>query len=206
MQLVEGLKPTPSNDNAAPMALSATIVASAASMPTFRHWAAVDLSCLAKDLPIETDVARLPLFGLGSCDEASALARAAEYVSAFSREAAVVVSWAPSWAMSYPSAAIVAGFKHPVARSARGPRIIATRSVGFRDEGKRFPAMVDAFLIDCGLVRSDVSCWIGRNDSEPSVLVCLDHQRRHTPQPRGSFSVVAAMRAAHSAELLLLEW
>jgi len=206
MQIVEGLKPAPSNDNAAPVALFGAIVASSASIPTSRHWAAVDLSCLAKDLPVEMDLARLPLFGLGTSDEASALSRAAEYVSAFPREAAVVVSWAPVWATSYPSAALVAGFKHPLARGARGPRIIATRTVALASAGDRFSGAVESFLIDCGLVRADVASWIGYCESEPSVLVSLDHHRKHTPQPRGSFSAVVAMRPARSAELLLLEW
>ena len=205
MQLVEGLRPAPSNDNGAPIALSATIAASAASMPASRHWAAVDLSCLARELRVETDVARLPLFGLGSSDDGSALSRAAEYVSAFSREAAVVVSWAPSWATSYPSAALIAGFKHPLARGARGPRIIATRAVALFTIGDRFSGAVDAFLLDCGLVRADIANWIGPKDAEPSVLVSLDDQRKRSPQPRGSFSVVVAI-GARAADMLLLEW
>ena len=206
MQIVEGLKPAPSNDNAAPVALFGAIVASSASMPTDRHRAAVDLSGLAKDLPGEIELRELPLFGLGSSDEASALARAAEYVSAFPREAAVVVSWAPAWATSHPSAAIVAGFRHRLTRGARGPRIIAARTVTLASTGDRFPGAIDSFLIDCGLVRADIATWIGRHESEPSVLVCLDHHCKHAPQPRGSFSVVVALRPARSAELLLLEW
>jgi alkylresorcinol/alkylpyrone synthase len=151
---------------------------------------------------------RVPIFGLGCVAGAAGLARAADYVRAYPDQIAVLLSVElcsitfQRQDLSVPNliasglfgdgaaAVVVAGEERP----ARGPRVVDSRSIFYRDsedvmgwdiseQGFRVvlsadvPSVVlahlrhdvDAFLADHGLRRSDVAAWVS-HPGGPKVL------------------------------------
>jgi len=154
---------------------------------------------LCNRLGLRADVKRMPLFGLGCVAGASALSRAADLVRGLPRGVVLVLSvelCSLTWQKHDISlahvissglfgdgaaAAVVVGDEHP----ARGPRIVATRSVlypdtedvmGWRISEHGFsivlsPAVptvarerlgpdADAFLAELGLTRGAIDFWV----------------------------------------------
>jgi alkylresorcinol/alkylpyrone synthase len=166
---------------------------------------------LMNRLGLPAHVKRVPIFGLGCVAGAAGVARAADYVRAFPQHVAVVVSvelcslTLQREDLSVPNliasglfgdgaaAAVVAGTD----RGARGPRVVATRSVfypdservmgwaiserGFRivlsadvpEITRRFLRRdVDDFLGELGLARSRISRWVA-HPGGPKVLEAM---------------------------------
>lgn len=162
-------------------------------------------------LGLRPDVARLPLFGLGCVAGAAALSRAADLVRGRPRGVVLVLSVelcsltlqredrsvanliSTGLFGDGAAAAVVVGAE----RHARGPAIVATRSVFYPDTEQvmgwdigahgfrivlsaevptiaheRVPADVDAFLASQGLGRGDVARWIA-HPGGPKVLQAL---------------------------------
>jgi len=162
------------------------------------------------DLP--SDVKRVPIFGLGCVAGAAGIARAADYVRAYPRQAAVLLSvelcslTLQREDLSVPNliasglfgdgaaAAIVVGSEV----EASGPRVVASRSVFYRDTERvmgwdiserglkivlsadvpgvvrrHLRSDVDAFLHDLGLGRSDIAVWV-THPGGPGVLRALE--------------------------------
>jgi alkylresorcinol/alkylpyrone synthase len=171
---------------------------------------------LANRLGLRSDLRRLPLFGLGCVAGAAGLARAADLVRAWPEEAALVLSvelcslTLQRDDLSMPNliasglfgdgaaAAVVLGPRHPLAASASGPRILASRAVFYPDteavmgwkvgeSGLRIvlsaevPKVVrehlatdvDAFLADCGLARHRITSWVS-HPGGPKVLEAVE--------------------------------
>jgi alkylresorcinol/alkylpyrone synthase len=167
---------------------------------------------LVNRLGLPTRIRRMPIFGLGCVAGAAGLARAADYVRAYPDQVAVLLSvelcslTLQPQDLSIPNliasglfgdgaaAAVVVGER----RSARGPSIVATRSVFYRDservmgwdvseEGFRIVlsagvpdvvrehlrADVDAFLADHGLLRADIASWVC-HPGGPKVLEAME--------------------------------
>jgi alkylresorcinol/alkylpyrone synthase len=154
---------------------------------------------LVNRMRLRRDVKRTPIFGLGCVAGAAGLARAADYLAGHPREVVALVSVelgsltlqrsdfslrnivASGLLGDGAAAAVLVGDE----RGARGPAIVATRSVFYRDtedamgwdvtsEGfrvvlsadvpriveERLAADVDAFLASQGLHRSDVASYV----------------------------------------------
>jgi alkylresorcinol/alkylpyrone synthase len=157
-------------------------------------------------------IKRMPIFGLGCVAGAAGVARAADYVRAWPGEVAVLLSvelcslTVQRQDLSIPNliatglfgdgaaAVVVVGAERP----ARGPRIVATRSVFYPDseevmgweiseEGFRVVLSadvpnvvleharrdVDAFLAEHGLSRAEIEVWIS-HPGGPKVLGALE--------------------------------
>jgi alkylresorcinol/alkylpyrone synthase len=166
---------------------------------------------LMNRLRLPAGVRRTPIFGLGCVAGAAGLSRAADYVLAHPNHVAVLLSvelcslTLQREDLSVPNliatglfgdgaaAAVVVGS----GRQARGPRIVATRSVFYPDSeqvmgwqisesGFRIvlsadvPAVVlqylardvDAFLCDHGLARRDIAAWVS-HPGGPKVLEAM---------------------------------
>ena len=154
---------------------------------------------LVNRLGLRTDVKRTPIFGLGCVAGAAGIARAADYLRAFPEEVAVLLSVelcsltlqrqdvsisniiASGLFGDGAAAAIMVGR----GRVSDGPRVVATRSVFYRDTerimgwdvtadgfrivlsaevpkliGTHLRADVDQFLSDRGLSRSDIGSYV----------------------------------------------
>lgn len=166
---------------------------------------------LMNRIPFAPALKRVPLFGLGCLAGAAGLARAADYVRAYPDEVAVLLSvelcslTLQREDVSIPNliasglfgdgaaAVVVAGSKRP----ARGPRILATRSV-FYPESERVMGWdisergfrvvlsaevpevvrrylrgdVDRFLDGLGLRRKDIGIWLA-HPGGPKVLEAM---------------------------------
>jgi alkylresorcinol/alkylpyrone synthase len=166
---------------------------------------------LVNRLGLRPDVKRVPMFGLGCVAGAAALARAADYVRAFPGHVAVALTIelcsltlqrddlsvanliATGLFADGASCAIVAGSQRP----ARGPRVVATRSVFYPDTEdvmgwhvsehgfrivlsaevpviarERLPADAAAFLRELGWRRADLAAWVC-HPGGPKVLHAL---------------------------------
>lgn len=154
---------------------------------------------LVNRLGLRSDVKRTPIFGLGCVGGAAGIARAADYVRAFPRETAVVVSTElcsltiqrgdASMANVIASGLFGDGAAAAVVRgadaSATGPRILATRSIFYpdtervmgwdvTDAGFRVVLSADVPEIAAGL-RPDVDKFLaeqGVSLEEIGVFVC----------------------------------
>jgi alkylresorcinol/alkylpyrone synthase len=163
-------------------------------------------------LGLPARIRRMPIFGLGCVAGAAGLARAADYVRAYPDQVAVLLSvelcslTLQPQDLSIPNliatglfgdgaaAAVVVGDR----RGARGPSIVATRSVFYRDSErvmgwdvsedgfrivlsadvpdvvrKHLRGDVDAFLADHGLVRSEIASWVC-HPGGPKVLEAME--------------------------------
>lgn len=166
---------------------------------------------LVNRLRLPARVKRMPLFGLGCVAGAAGLARAADYVRAFPDQVAVLVTvelcslTLQSEVRSVPNfiasglfgdgaaAAVITGAD----RQARGPRILATRSVFYPDSEdvmgwkvsekgfgiilsadvpnvvrRHLRADVDAFLSEQNLTREDIRTWVC-HPGGPKVLQAM---------------------------------
>ena len=166
---------------------------------------------LVNRLRLPARVKRMPLFGLGCVAGAAGLARAADYVRAFPDQVAVLVTvelcslTLQSEVRSVPNfiasglfgdgaaAAVITGAD----RQARGPRILATRSVFYPDSEdvmgwkvsekgfgiilsadvpnvvrRHLRADVDAFLSEQNLTRDDIRTWVC-HPGGPKVLQAM---------------------------------
>lgn len=166
---------------------------------------------LMNRLRLPSRVKRLPLFGLGCVAGAAGIARAADYVEAFPDEVAVLLSVelcsltlqlqdlsvanliSSGLFGDGAAAVVVAGGK----RRLRGPRVVASRSVFYRDSErvmgwdiseKGFQVVlspevpevvrrhlrrdVDAFLADQGLSKDSISSWVA-HPGGPKVLEAM---------------------------------
>ena len=167
---------------------------------------------LMNRLELPSGVRRLPLFGLGCVAGAAGISRAADYVKAYPDQVAVLLSvelcslTLQLQDLSIPNlissglfgdgaaAAVLVGEE----RSAAGPRVLATRSVFYRDterimgwdiSEKGFQVVlsaavpevvrdhlrgdVDEFLADRGLARRDISSWVA-HPGGPKVLEAME--------------------------------
>ncbi len=167
---------------------------------------------LINRMGLNRNLKRLPVFGLGCVAGAAGLARAADYVQAYTRESAallavelcsltfqrddasVVNQISASLFGDGAAAVVVAGAAVP----GMGPRIVATRSVFYRDTqdvmgweisergfrivlSRGVPDIVkrhladdvDAFLVERGLCRNDIGSWI-IHPGGPSVLDAVE--------------------------------
>src|SRR5215469_1928541 len=106
---------------------------------------------LINRLPFPVNIKRTPIFGLGCVAGAAGIARAADYVRAFPKHYALLLSvelCSLTWQDDDQSianlvstglfgdgaaAVLIAGAETPVALEQRGPRILATRSTFYRD-------------------------------------------------------------------------
>lgn len=154
---------------------------------------------LVNRLGLRADVKRTPIFGLGCVGGAAGIARAADYVRAFARETAIVVSTelcsltiqradasmanviASGLFGDGSAAAVVCGAEVP----ATGPRILATRSIFYPDTervmgwdvtdgGFRVVLSADVPEIAAGL-RPDVEKFLaeqGVSLADVGVFVC----------------------------------
>ena len=166
---------------------------------------------LMNRLGLPAGVKRMPIFGLGCVAGVAGIARAADYVRAFPDQVAVLLSvelcslTLQRQDLSIPNliasglfgdgaaAVVVEGS----ARGARGPRVLATRSVFYphseevmgwdiSEQGFRIvlsadvPKVVedflrrdvDSFLADCGLSQGDIKRWIC-HPGGPKVLEAI---------------------------------
>jgi len=171
---------------------------------------------LMNRLKLPVHLKRVPIFGLGCVAGAAGIARAADYVRAFPDQAALLLSvelcslTVQRDDLSIPNlistglfgdgaaCAVVVGADHPAARQARGPRVLATRSVFYPDtervmgwdiSEKGFkvvlsadvPRMVadhlrgdlDAFLGEQGLDLADIGSWVC-HPGGPKVLEAFE--------------------------------
>jgi alkylresorcinol/alkylpyrone synthase len=168
---------------------------------------------------LASNVKRLPLFGLGCVAGVAGIARAADYVRAFPGDVAVLLSvelcslTLQREDLSIPNliasglfgdgaaAAVVVGSE----RSATGPRVVATRSIFYRDTERvmgwdisergfkvvlstdvpeltrrHLRGDVDGFLAEHGLVRSQISRWIA-HPGGPKVLQAVEEALELAP-------------------------
>ena len=166
---------------------------------------------LMNQLSFPSSIKRVPMFGLGCLAGAAGVARAADYTRGFPGEVAILLSvelcslTVQTQDLSIPNliatglfgdgaaAAVVVGDD----REARGPRVVASRSVFYRETERVMgwdiselgfsivlsadvPRMVsdhladdvDSFLADQGLSRSDISRWIA-HPGGPRVLEAM---------------------------------
>jgi alkylresorcinol/alkylpyrone synthase len=171
---------------------------------------------LANRLRMKPSLKRTPIFGLGCVAGAAGTARAADYLRAYPGEVAVVLSvelcslTLQREDLSVPNivasglfgdgaaAVVLEGGARAAARSPRGPRILATRSVFYPDTERvmgwdvvdsgfkvvlsaRVPEIVrehvggdvDAFLGERGLARRDIRHWIAHTGG-PKVLQAFE--------------------------------
>jgi len=167
---------------------------------------------LMNRLALPPRVRRVPIFGLGCVAGAAGISRAADYVKAYPDQVAVLLSvelcslTLQLQDLSIPNlissglfgdgaaAVVVVG----EGREASGPRVVASRSVFYRDtervmgwdiSEKGFQVVlsaqvpevvrdhlrpdVDAFLADQGLVRADISSWVA-HPGGPRVLEAME--------------------------------
>jgi len=167
---------------------------------------------LMNRLALPPRVRRVPIFGLGCVAGAAGISRAADYVKAYPDQVAVLLSvelcslTLQLQDLSIPNlissglfgdgaaAVVVVG----EGRDASGPRVVASRSVFYRDtervmgwdiSEKGFQVVlsaqvpevvrdhlrpdVDAFLADQGLVRADISSWVA-HPGGPRVLEAME--------------------------------
>ena len=167
---------------------------------------------LMNRLALPPRVRRVPIFGLGCVAGAAGISRAADYVKAYPNQVAVLLSvelcslTLQLQDLSIPNlissglfgdgaaAVVVVG----EGREASGPRVVASRSVFYRDtervmgwdiSEKGFQVVlsaqvpevvrdhlrpdVDAFLADQGLVRADISSWVA-HPGGPRVLEAME--------------------------------
>ncbi len=173
---------------------------------------------LMNRIPFSASLKRVPLFGLGCLGGAAGLARVMDYLRAYPGELAILLSIElcsltlqtddPSMANIVSlglfgdgaSAVLLAGAKHPLARSRAlpGPELVASRSAFFRntervmgwdvvDHGFRVvlstevpdvvrrevPTAVDAFLAEHDLTRDDIVTWVA-HPGGPKVVEALE--------------------------------
>ncbi len=170
----------------------------------------IDARLLTK-LGLRSDVKRMPMFGLGCVAGAAAVARAADYLRGHAKGVVLVLTVELCSLTLQPqdrsianlisvglfgdgaAAAVVVGKDH----RAKGPEIVATRSVFYPDTEQvmgwnigahgfrivlsaevptvareRVPVDVDAFLSDQKLSRTDIARWIA-HPGGPKVLQAL---------------------------------
>lgn len=166
---------------------------------------------LVNRLGLPARVKRVPIFGLGCVAGAAGVARAADYVRGFPGDVAVLLSvelcslTLQREDLSIPNLIASGLFGDGAAavvvcgdgRAARGPRVVATRSVFYPDTERvmgwdisergfrivlsaQVPEMVrdhlrgdvDRFLEDHGLERSDIGTWIA-HPGGPKVLEAM---------------------------------
>ncbi len=180
---------------------------------------------LMNRLGLPSGVKRMPIFGLGCVAGAAGIARAADYVKAFPDQVAVLLSVelcsltlqrgdleipnliATGLFGDGAAAVVVAGEDHP---GAKGPRVIATRSVFYPDSedvmgweisetgfriilSAEVPAMardhlscdVRAFLSDHDLTTADISSWI----CHPGGPKVLEAMQEGLELPEGALDV-----------------
>jgi alkylresorcinol/alkylpyrone synthase len=174
---------------------------------------------LVNRMELASDIKRMPLFGLGCVAGAAGLARAADYLTAFPGEVVVLLSielcslTLQREDLSIPNliasglfgdgaaAAVMVGSE----RSAAGPRVVATRSIFYRDTERAMgwdisergfkvvlsaevPELtrqhlgsdVDRFLAEHGLRRSQISRWIA-HPGGPKVLQAVEEALELAP-------------------------
>ncbi|HEX9671191.1 MAG TPA: 3-oxoacyl-[acyl-carrier-protein] synthase III C-terminal domain-containing protein [Thermoanaerobaculia bacterium] len=179
---------------------------------------------LVNRLGLSPRVKRMPIFGLGCVAGAAGIARAADYVRAYPDQVAVLLSvelcslTLQPEDLSIPNliasglfgdgaaAVVVVGDQRP----ADGPRILATRSIFYRDSERvmgwdisengfqivlsaevpqvvrdHLRADVDAFLADEGLARADIATWI----SHPGGPKVLEAMAEALELPEGALDV-----------------
>ncbi len=167
---------------------------------------------LVNRMGLRSDVKRTPIFGLGCAAGAIGLTRAADYVRAYPDQTAILLAVelcsltmqrddlstlnliSTGLFADGAAAAVVTGKN----RTARGPEIIATRSVFYPDTERimgwditergfslvlspdipdiarcRLKADVDAFLADQSLSLGDIGCWIA-HPGGPKVLEAIE--------------------------------
>src|SRR5208283_4886402 len=171
---------------------------------------------LMNRMNLRPDIKRNPIFGLGCVAGAAGLARAADYVRAFPKQCAVLVSvelCSLTWQRKDLSVAnlissglfgdgsaavIVAGSE----RSVAGPQVLGTRSSFYR-------GTEDAMGWDISDGALDVSWQVLRrvgNLSSASVLLVLEEFMNRRRPAVGSYSILAAMGPGFCSELVLLRW
>ena len=174
---------------------------------------------LMNRLDLPAGVRRMPIFGLGCVAGAAGISRAADYVRAYPDQVAVLLSvelcslTLQRQDLSIPNliatglfgdgaaAVVVAGDERPAA----GPRVVATRSVFYRDTEEVMgwnvsergfgivlsadvPRMVtdhlrqdvDRFLADHGLTRADIASWVC-HPGGPKVLEAREESLELAP-------------------------
>ena len=175
---------------------------------------------LVNRLGLASNIKRMPLFGLGCVAGAAGLARAADYLTAFPGEVVVLLSielcslTLQREDLSIPNLIASGLFGDGAAavvmvgseRSAAGPRVVATRSVFYRDSERAMgwdisergfkvvlsaevPELtrrhlrgdVDGFLAEHGLVRSQISRWIA-HPGGPRVLQAVEEALELAPE------------------------
>jgi alkylresorcinol/alkylpyrone synthase len=167
---------------------------------------------LMNRLALPPRVKRMPVFGLGCVAGAAGIARAADYVRAYPGQVAVLLSvelcslTLQAEDLSIPNliatglfgdgaaAAVVVGAERP----GDGPRIVASRSIFYRDSERvmgwdisetgfrivlsagvpevvreHLGEDVDAFLAEQGLSRSDIASWVC-HPGGPKVLEAME--------------------------------
>jgi alkylresorcinol/alkylpyrone synthase len=170
---------------------------------------------LVNRMKLSPNLKRIPIFGLGCVAGAAGIARAADYARAFPGEAAALLSvelcslTLQKEDLSIPNliasglfgdgaaAAIVVGDELAAAKGAKGPEIVATRSIFYPDSERvmgwdigtsgfqivlsadvplvveRFLRRdVDAFLGEHGLARADIASWVC-HPGGPKVLEAM---------------------------------
>jgi alkylresorcinol/alkylpyrone synthase len=175
---------------------------------------------LMNRLALPPQVKRVPIFGLGCVAGAAGIARAADYVRAYPDQVALLLSvelcslTLQREDLSIPNliasglfgdgaaAVLVAGDERP----AEGPRIVASRSIFYRDservmgwdiseEGFRIvlsagvPQVVrdhlredvDAFLAEHGLTRREIASWVC-HPGGPKVLEAMEETLELPPE------------------------
>lgn len=171
---------------------------------------------LMNRLALPSHVKRVPLYGLGCVAGAAGIARAADYVRAFPDQAALLLSVElcsltfQRGDLSVPNlissglfgdgaaCAVVVGEALAARLPDPGPRVVATRSVFYRETEhlmgwevsesglrivlsadvptvalERIPGDVDTFLADHGLARADIASWVC-HPGGPKVLEALE--------------------------------
>lgn len=198
---------------------------------------------LANHIALRTDVRRLPLFGLGCVAGAAGVARAADLVRGapgstavllsveqcsltFQREDLSVANQIAAGLFGDGAAAVVVS---DAANAARGPEIVATRSVFYPDTEdvmgwhvsehgfelvlsaavpslarERLGDDVDDFLLGHGLGRSDVARWIA-HPGGPKVLSAIeDALGLHHDELQHSWASLASIGNLSSASVLFV--
>ena len=196
-------------------------------------------------LGMRSDTKRTPLFGLGCVGGAAGLARAADYLRAFPDHVAVLLSVElcsltlqlddrstanviASGLFGDGAAAVVLGGAGRADATA-GPRVVASRSIFFRDTEDvmgwriadtgfqvvlaagipalvrdRLRAEVDAFLVSQGLVRDDVRHWVAHTGG-PKVLQAMEASLELPPRALArSWDSLAANGNLSSASVLFV--
>ncbi|MFN7942192.1 MAG: 3-oxoacyl-[acyl-carrier-protein] synthase III C-terminal domain-containing protein [Thermoanaerobaculia bacterium] len=200
---------------------------------------------LINRLALSPAIKRVPIFGLGCVAGAAGIARAADYVHAFPGEVAVLLSvelcslTLQREDLSIPNliasglfgdgaaAAVVVGAE----RREPGPRVVATRSVFYRDSERvmgwdisergfqivlsadvprvveeHLRADVDAFLAERGLARRDIAHWIC-HPGGPKVLEAMEAalELPHAALERTWRSLAEVGNLSSTSVLLVLE-